>query len=75
RALRFRGARPDQELAIPLGDIHAVTVGPSHNGRRWWRGTVLQVRFGGGETRVLGLHMEAGDAEEWCRRLRQLTGR
>lgn len=73
RALRFRGHRPDQELAIPLEDIHGVTLGPAHNGRRWWRGTVLKVTFGGGETRVLGLHMGAADAAEWRRRLLELT--
>ncbi len=75
RALRFGGARPDQEVAVPLGDIHAVAMGPSHNGRRWWSGKVLKVSFGGGDTRVLGLHMGSGDATAWHRRLTQLTGR
>jgi len=69
RALCFTGARRDQEVAIPLEDIHGVEIGSSHNGRRWRRGTVVKVSFGRGETRVLGLHMRAGDATEWRRLL------
>ncbi len=71
--LQFRGERLDQVVAIPLRDIHAVALGPSHNGRRWWSGKVLRVSFGGGDTRVLGLHMGAGDAAAWHRRLAELT--
>jgi len=67
RALRFCGARLDQEVAIPLEDIHDVELGSNHNGKRWRRGTVVKVSFGGGETRVLGLHMRAEDAAEWHR--------
>ncbi len=73
--LRFRGERLDQVVAIPLGDIHAVALAPSHNGRRWWSGKVLRISFGGGDTRVLGLRMGAADAAAWHRRLTQLTGR
>ncbi len=73
RALSFQGARPDQELAIPVGDIHGVALAQSHNGRRWWSGKVVKVTFGGGDTRVLGLHMGSQDAEEWRRRLLELT--
>ena len=72
--LGFRGDRLDQEVAIPLADIHEVAVSTSHNGRRWWSGKVLRVSFGGGDTRVLGLHMGAADAAAWHRRLTQLTG-
>ncbi len=74
-ALQFRGERLDQVVAIPLRDIHAVGLGSSHNGRRWWSGKVLRVSFGGGDARVLGLHMGTGDAAAWHRRLTQLTGR
>ncbi len=74
-ALRFRGERLDQVVAIPLGAIHAVALAPSHNGRRRWSGKVLRVSFGGGDTRVLGLHMGAADAAAWHRCLTQLTGR
>ncbi len=73
--LRFRGERLDQVVAIPLRDIHAVALAPSHNGRRWWSGKVLRISFGGGDTRVLGLRMGAADAAAWHRRLTQLTGR
>lgn len=72
-ALCFRGARQDQIVAIPIGDIHRVALAPSHNGRRWWSGKVVKIAFGGGETRVLGLHMASGEAEEWRRRLLGLT--
>ncbi len=73
--LRFGGARPDQELAIPLGEVHSVAVATTHNGRRCWSGKVLKVSFGGGEPRVLGLRMAAGDAAEWLARLAQLRRR
>jgi len=73
RALRFCGGRLDQEVAIPLEDIHGVELGASHNGRRWRRGTVVKVSFGGGETRVLGLHMRAEDAAEWHRLLLEVA--
>ena len=66
--LGFRGDRLDQEVAIPLADIHEVAVVTSHNGRRWWSGKVLRVSFGGGDTRVLGLHMGTADAAA-CHRL------
>jgi len=73
--LQFRGERLDQVVAISLGDIRFVALGSSHNGRRWWSGKVLRVSFGGGDTRVLGLHMGKGDATAWHRGLTQLTGR
>ncbi len=72
-ALCFQGARQDQIVAIPIGDIHGVALASSHNGRRWWSGRVVKISFGGGETRVLGLHMASGEAEEWRRRLLGLT--
>jgi len=74
RALRFTGERRDQEVAIPVEDIHGVEIGSSHNGRRFRRGTVVKVSFGGGEARVLGLHLRAEDATEWRRLLLELTG-
>ena len=73
-ALRFRGARLDQEVAIPTAHIHAVVLAASHNGRRWWSGKVLKVSFGGGDTRVLGLHLALADAVAWHRRLTEMTG-
>ncbi|MEJ7764113.1 MAG: hypothetical protein WKF86_01330 [Acidimicrobiales bacterium] len=72
-ALRFAGARLDQEVAIPVVDIHGVAVASTHNGRRCWAGKILKVSFGGGETRVLGLRMRSSDAAEWHRLLEQLV--
>lgn len=72
QALRFSGERLDQEVAIPLGDIRGVALSSSHNGRRSWSGRVLKVSFGGGDTRVLGLHMGSRDAAAWHRLLGQL---
>ncbi len=72
QALRFHGERLDQQVAIPLGDIRGVALSPRHNGRRWWSGRVLKVSFGGGDTRVLGLHMGSGDAAAWHHLLGQL---
>jgi len=71
-SLRFRGTRLDQEVTIPTDHIHAVALATSHNGRRWWSGKVLKVSFGGGDTRVLGLHLSSADATEWHRLLGQL---
>jgi len=73
QALEFHGDRADQRVEIPLADVHGVTAGTAHNGRRFWFGRVLKVSFGGGETRVLGLRMRSSDAAEWQRLLQQLA--
>lgn len=72
-ALIFHGSRLDQRVAIPLADIHHAELAQSHNARRSWKGKILKVSFGGGEVRVLGLHMTSSDALAWRRLLRQIT--